>query len=80
MKIEEIGEEIPDLAVYHNCESLPRTDLDRRPGGVRFAAFSFQTSTTHEFRVTARYETSSLTASQLSRKLFTQMGFECSKL
>lgn len=38
------------------------TDLDRRPGGIRFAPFSFQTSTSHEFRVTARYETSSLTA------------------
>lgn len=38
-----------------------RTDLDRRPGAIRFAAFSFDSSTTHEFRVTARYETSSLT-------------------
>ncbi|CAK9013480.1 unnamed protein product [Durusdinium trenchii] len=38
------------------------TDLDRRPGGLRFAAFSFETGSVHEFRVTARYTTSSLTA------------------
>lgn len=38
-----------------------RTDLDRRPGGIRFAAYSFTAGSSYEFRVTARYETSSLT-------------------
>ena len=38
-----------------------RTDLDRRPGGLRFAAYSFTAGSSYDFRVTARYETSSVT-------------------
>lgn len=51
----------PSRPIFFSWRFCCRTDLDRRPGAIRFAAFSFDSSTTHEFRVTARYETSSLT-------------------
>ncbi|CAK9031325.1 Galactosylceramidase [Durusdinium trenchii] len=34
----------------------PRTDLDRRPGAVRFDGFVFAPGSAHEFRVTAQYQ------------------------
>lgn len=35
---------------------LLRTDLDRRPGAVRFDGFVFAPGSAHEFRVTAQYQ------------------------